>query len=430
MRYGLYIYGTTAACPGAEALAECNRAVTGRVRDMDMDFLRRFDVQGVAEKIRVLAGDRCSVEITAPPQSPKGTQFLRIMTTYEQAASVLPLLHAVAADQDLALYDAETKRTFFRELLHRPFIRGRLRAEALLRGIQAQMKPLWSIRRISSQMTDRDFQRDYVVTLKKDPKRPFLTRCEAFRTCLASLLEDGETLYTDYQCFTVAGERYALSFCLEGYKRHADQMGYYEDDKHPRMKLIRRMGVDKAFRWIRRSGADEERILGRMHISEMRCAYPNPADRFAASVNISKWEMRQGDMLYAAVGMDDEGLVISVVAESWAMDPRSCSALSFRGDAMRPVLRVLERHVPCLGVRFNEDNHIPAELLQEIIDDAKAQKDVPEAFIRWAEAHKDGGGMINIWVNPCTSVDDNDDWRGDMYDWPDYYCMDEDPPVE
>ena len=429
MCYGLYIYATEAACPGAAAINVCNCAVTGREEDMDIDFLRAFDVQGVAEKIRVLAGDRCSVEIAAPPLAPEGTQFLRIVTTYEQAESVLPLLHAVAADRDLVLYDAETKRTFFRELLHRPFIRGKLRAETLIRGIQAKMKPVWSIRRIGSPMTARDFQRAYVVTLKKDPTKPFLTRCEEFRACLESLLEAGETLYTDFGCFTVAGDRYGLSFCLEGYKRHADQMGYC-DGKQPRVKLLRRIGVDEAFRWIRRSGADAERIRSRMNIGEMCGAYLNPADRFAASVNISKWERRQGDAKYAQAGVDAGDLVISAVAERWAMNPQGCSALSLTGDAARPVQRVLERHVPCLGRRLDEDNHIPVELLQDIIDDAKTQGDVPEAFIRWAEAHKDGCGMINIRVAPLMTVDDNDDWHDDMYDWPQSHCTDENPAVE
>ena len=81
---------------------------------------------------------------------------------------------------------------------------------------------------------------------------------------------------------------YEIVYCAEGYKKSADRIGYVEDGQG-RACLIRRMSCGLAVKHCRRLEKGPVRaIYGRMKEAEWVARYPNPADRFVASVNFEK----------------------------------------------------------------------------------------------------------------------------------------------
>lgn len=171
----------------------------------------------------------------------------------------------------------------------RRLFKVKMRIADYMHAILATMKPVFLIRKIQVSATGLDYA--YVVTLRKDMTKRFLNRCSEFYCCLKNQLQADEKLYTEADCFTIAGEDYTISFCLEGYKKRANQLGYYHQGV-PQTKQIKRMGCEEGIRWLKRNDIEIENVLERMNCSKMIEAYPNPADRFVASVNISKVERR------------------------------------------------------------------------------------------------------------------------------------------
>ncbi|MBQ6692539.1 MAG: hypothetical protein IJN00_04310 [Clostridia bacterium] len=305
---------------------------------------------------------------------------------------------------------------FYQDLVDPAFLSVKKRIEDFRRAILNDMAPVWSMRKIGV-CKDARHHYSYVVTLRKDPARPFIQRCEAFYLCLKKALTDGETLETRNECFTVFGSRYSISFSLEGYKKRPNQMGYYEWSS-PRVKLLNRMGCTEAFFWIKKNGIALPSILERMNFNEMVRAYPNPADRFVASVNITKWQCdpkRPFEACYCAISQRHEEVVFHVVPHDHHKNEKSISALTIGSENAAPILSVINEFYPYFYARcFLEPNHLPLEMWRKIVE-AAAQKmkeylkeksyteaKILDVFIRWSEAQLEeycvtaDGYMFNI----------------------------------
>jgi len=422
--YRLYIYKTSAVTAKAPAIGICNLAVSTNSENVwklenAEDYMCNFDAEKVAKELEYQLGNKCRIyHLRSKPQYGK-VEYLCIATSYAHAAEVLPYIHCVTASKDLVLYDAETKQTFFRELVNNTFITVKSRISDITQAILSEMKPVWSIRKIGESSTDRDHDYCYVVTLRKSQNKAFKERCKQFHDCLTAHLNQEEILDTSDECFTIRGQWYSISFCLEGYKKHPDQLGYFHHG-YPRTKLIRRMGCEEAFRWVKQSNSNLNTIIKRMTFRELEQAYPNPADRFVKSVNISKWESRCGlGVRYCGIGFYGSEILFHIVPDEYYEDQyresRHISVLAVREGIAAPILSVVEKYYPYFSRRYYlEENHLPIEMLRQIVDDAKEERaeytkthkydhaKLLDIFIQWSEAQlylyefTGEGRMINV----------------------------------
>lgn len=424
MLYRLYVYKTSATTAKAPAIGICNLAVSTNSENVwklenAEDYMYDFNAIKVARELEDQLGDKCRIyHLKSKPQY-GGVEYLCIATSYAHAAEVLPYIHCVTASKDLVLYDAETKQTFFRELINSTFITVKSRISDFTQAILSEMKPVWTIRKIGEFATDRDHDYCYVVTLRKSQTENFKDRCKAFYDCLTTHLNQEEALDTSNECFTIRGKWYSISFCLEGYKKHPDQLGYFHQG-HPKTKLIRRMGCEEAFRWVQQSNSNLNTIMKRMNFRELERAYPNPADRFAKSVNISKWETRCGlGIRYCGIGFYGSEILFHIVPDEYYEDQyresRHISVLAVQEGIADPILSIVEKYYPYFSQRYYmEENHLPIEMWRQIVDDAKEKRSeyiktprynharLLEIFIQWSEAQLDlyeltgEGRMINV----------------------------------
>lgn len=165
----------------------------------------------------------------------------------------------------------------------------------LIDRIQSEMSRVGNIYLIEKSSDANFRRRSYVVTLKKIPGITLEQRAEAFARCVFKALYDDEQLVCTDKCFRVIGDSYELCFCLEGYAKHPNQIGYVTEEGVSAVEMMHRMATEIAFGWMRANGGDSEkkRIMERMNSDELRGAYPNPAERFIASVRISKEIVKQ-----------------------------------------------------------------------------------------------------------------------------------------
>ncbi len=139
----------------------------------------------------------------------------------------------------------------------------------------------------------------YIVTLKKWHCFSLEQRTQSFADCLRGALVEGETLDYSNQCFTVHGQSYAFTYCLEAYRNSAHIRCFVEDGR-PTTAFLHRLGYEGALRWVRRNCPGRlPSIEKAMSNPEMVSAYPNPTDRFDQIVrevkSYQKWRSPERD---------------------------------------------------------------------------------------------------------------------------------------
>lgn len=389
MLYRLYLYGTDATTVSAPAIRIINRTlVSGSAKEWKFDnaaaHMKVFDIKAVIERIEKELTDpvthtcKCKAIEKYPPQHNAKVGFIFVATSYDRAAEVLPRLHMIAAENDLVLYDAETHRSFFRELVDRTNITMKIRQQEMHRIILNEMKPLWKIRRIESSYEERDKACSYVVTIRKNPQVSFEERNKQFYQLLQKNLRDDERLICKNQCYTISGEWYEISYVLEGYKKHPDKIGYVEKwygEYRPQVSLLHRMGADAAFRWLQENAPEEKvRVQERMLASEMRKRYPNPGERFVESVKISKWQKKQVfDIKYGKYGGE---FSFHVVPNDTYHNRNNISYLEINGTGASIILGFIHDVYPDIYERYFECNHISSQAWERIVDRIREAKDM------------------------------------------------------
>jgi hypothetical protein len=152
------------------------------------------------------------------------------------------------------------------------------------------MQPTWKIRCLYFSFHARNQSCAYAVTIRKDFTASFAERNARFYECLQKNLAHGETLLCDNQCYTVVGEFYRLTYVLEGYKKHPNQIGYVEAGQ-PCVSLLRRMSAEEAFRWMKDYREEGKLVQAQMNLAEMMRNYPNPSQRLIQIVKTAKREL-------------------------------------------------------------------------------------------------------------------------------------------
>ena len=178
---------------------------------------------------------------------------------------------------------------FLRDLGDGAFVTMRSRQQALHRAILRDMQPIWKIRCLYVSFHARNQSCAYAVTIRKDFTASFAERNARFYECLQKSLVYGETLLCENQCYTVVGEFYRLTYVLEGYKKHPNQIGYVEAGQ-PCVSLLRRMSAEEAFRWMKDYREEGKLVQTQMNLAEMVQKYPNPSQRLIQIVKTAKRE--------------------------------------------------------------------------------------------------------------------------------------------
>ncbi|MBQ4577423.1 MAG: hypothetical protein IJA84_00030 [Clostridia bacterium] len=389
MRYRVYLYGTKAEHKALPVVNWVNRAVAAH-EDREWKAhgadhrIAAFDAEAVLRQIEetlTVAGIcKCRPLVEYAPVIHGTVAYLKVVTSYEKAAEVLPKLYAIAAEHDLVLYDAETDRTFFRDLVDRGHIDLRLRERELYRAILREMQPLWKIRSIPDPAEEGEHRRFYVVTLRKDPQVSFEERNEKLYRCLKANLKDEEKLTCSARYYRIDGPRYTIRYAVEGYKKNADRFGSRKYGISRSIPLLR-MGTEAAWRWMEGcTEMERDDILARMRFTEMRKAYPNPAQRLAESIRITKWQRKQPfDIRYSGVGLYGSEIVFRAVP--WRTnDSGNLSALKIEEESATFLLPFIEEFYPYLYDRYYlTENHLPWQTWRDILD---RLKEVRETILR------------------------------------------------
>ena len=215
----------------------------------------------------------------------------------------------------MTLFDAETKRILITDITDDAYITMKIRRQELHNAISNSMKPIRKIRRIEFASGKIEKSRSYVVTICKDAAVSFLERTARFHDCLYNNLCEGEELICENRYYTVKGRGYILNYILEGYKKHADTIGFTENGINC-TELLNRMGTEEAYRWLGTcTGEERNDIFNRMSFREMKAAYPNPAQRLNESIKITKWQRKQVfNIQYRGLGCYGSGVSFHAVS--------------------------------------------------------------------------------------------------------------------
>lgn len=377
MLYRLFIYKSTAASCSALAVRITNAAVSiGAEREWKGNeaakFMGHFNAENVKMQIEAEAGSRCNVYVCCPPDGYEQKKFLYIATSYAMAREVLPILYTIAMKNSLLLYDAETGKSFFKNLFDNTLITFKIRKQELLPCIMSEMKPVWKLHNISGYYDKRNNTSSYTLTVRRDPEKTFLERTEDLYNCLKGHLWEDERLVCENRAFTVSGEGYSLIFTFEGYYKHADKSGYYENGRAC-WYLTRRMNMEVAHKWMNGcSDIEKEIILKRMNFREMVDKFPNPADRLAASIRITKWQRKQiFGVSYDGLGPYGAEIIFHVVPDDCYQNADSISVLKIDEDAATFILPFIHDIYPYFYKRYSAENHVPCEMWRDITNRIK-----------------------------------------------------------
>lgn len=166
------------------------------------------------------------------------------------------------------------------------------RARQLNDAIFQTHQDIYTVR--SLDIADRlpEYSRYRAITLKKSYDKTVEERVQILYKTLKNNLLYNEELLTDNGCFIIRGKDYQIVYCIETYKKNADRIWYIENGKVC-SSLIRRMGIEVAFKWLKYNPKCRKVIGERMYLEAMIKTYPNPADRFVASVDMEKHFIKQ-----------------------------------------------------------------------------------------------------------------------------------------
>lgn len=387
MLYRIYLYSSSAATGSAPAIGIVNAAVSTNSEKQwngneATHFMNSFDADAVICQIETELTDpitnkcKCHPMVKYPPKKYDQIGYIFIATSYAKAAEVLPRVHAIAAENNLVMYDAETNRSFYMDLVDNTYLTLRNRQQELHQVILKEMKPLWNVRRINFFSEERDKGAAYVVTIRKDPKASFEERNEKFYKCLSQNLRGEEKLICEDQCYTISGKWYKITYVLEGYKKHPNRTGFVENGI-PRVDLLHRMGADQAFRWMATcSDTEKSDIQKRMQFQEMMNAYPNPAKRFVESMKITKWQRKQVfDIRYSGFGYYGSEILFHVVADDFYKNAANISVLKIEEESASFILPFINDIYPDFYARYYlTSNHLSSEMWVRILDRLREAK--------------------------------------------------------
>lgn len=388
MRYRLFLYKTDISSPTAPAIFDINEAISKGTIDAWKDniadgYLVDFNTGAVVTQIKneftnpLTKQSLCNAVSQFPPAGLLQIAFISVTTSFAVASRILPRLYAIAAENDLVLYDAETNKTFYRELVDSGYIALRLRQQTLHRIIEKQMQPLCRIHRLEFDTASCKRNASYCVTLRKDTEISFTDRVQRFYDLLCRNLEYGESLILENRCFKINSELYSITYVLEGYKKHSDKIGFMCHGK-PCSDFMHRAGTVISYKWMNSCTKQEQNdIFSRMSLFEMNKLYPNPADRFTASVNITK-RQRKLPFYIRFSGIDCYGsdVLFYLLPDTETDDANSISVLNMEEGAASFILPFVEDVYPEIYDYYYDTSHLSQKTWERLLSRLRWAKDI------------------------------------------------------
>lgn len=375
MLYRLFIYNTSAVINGAPAIEIINSAINSNSdqewkEDEAADSMLDFDVASIKNQIERELLNKCRVSVKYSPDECDRRPYLYVATSYARACEVLPRLCAISAENGLALYDAETNKTVFRDLIDETLIRHKLREQQIKNHLLEECKPIWNYQQIASYADSRDKKSTYVLTLRKNPDVSLENRVRQIYETLLRSISDDEKLICENASFIVSGKWYSITICVEAYKKHPNMIGFCADNGHPLTALLKRMSCYEASKWMRQCSKTEiSDIEKRMNFYEMEGRYENPADRFVKSVIITKRQRKEiFDVRYSGIGCYGSEILFHLVPDSYYRDGERLSVLKIEEESASFILPFIADIYPLIYKRYYlTENHLTSEMWEDII---------------------------------------------------------------
>ena len=386
MRYRTFLYNTKAARKSAIALNTINRNLRNNFPEWDKGnepehSMLPFDTEGASKRIKADLSDdavqKCVIHIWNTPIEKIG--YICVDTMFEYIDQVWPSLVKIALQMQLVVLDAQTGQYEFEPRDFRYAWRNMaLRIPDLNEQIRKNTVSIWRLRKLYKQNIDNHPEAAYVLTLDKNREIPLYERTEAFYHLLESLLKEDEKLSIQDQCFTIYGPWYTISYTIEAYRKNADTRCYMLFDT-ARVEKLHRISCERALRWIKDHPGKKHstyfEIVERVFFTEMVCECPNPADRFCASLNITKALQKEKlDIDYSSFqGFGAQIMIHRVPNQFCLLSDEQCrdsiSALKIGEELATFILPFVEEEYPYFYERYYlTDNHIPGNMLRKIKD--------------------------------------------------------------
>lgn len=372
MIYRLFLYKTRGFKAIAPVIDMTARAFKNREfysNDLSYGILT-FDTEKVKAEIEKLSSSDSGTALCKvfAEKAKNNKKYIKIVTSYDKIKEVINTVYFIAVKYGLELYDAEKDRSYFHtDLFDERFVTAKMRTKEIRDRITEGTDGLWRIKKLAFYDEGYYNYASYCVTLVKIKGIPFEKRVTDFYSLLLSSLKNGEELITSDRCFTVKSEYYEITYCLEGYKKDADKIGYMENGE-PKTVVLHRMSCEKAFKWASDNLKCDVSFI--MNVYEMKEYYPNPADRFVKIINIMKQDEKEKYFSvshFTSIG----GSLNFKVVDAYGFNEEETSLFSIDETDMGPVFTVVKEFYPYLSERYYDRNHIPAEMMRDIVDKAK-----------------------------------------------------------
>ena len=391
MKYRFVLYGTWETTKGTIALNNANsilrKTVTGQETGEGLDrYLISFDAFRVARQVRAeldLAEDRIT-EVSVRT-TPKEKEYICVQTPSQNAHNVWPVMVLVALREGLAALDVQLNRYVFEPAsLGFAWRDLTLRLRELNEQIIHKTESIWKLRRLYKNHFIRYSEAAYVVTLAKSQKFGLRERTMSFYRLLLELSRPDETVLCSDRCFVIKAPNYKISYTIEAYRKNPDVICYM-DKESICVEKLHRISCEKAFEWLRnnpgetagdrtgKTGSNTHRTLERLAFTELVYRYGNPADRFCASLDITKALLKESlDVDYSCYRDFGPAIMFHKVPLNqcrWQdeYDMQTFSALKIEADTASFILPFIEEKYPYFKDRSSlADNHIPAKMLEDI----------------------------------------------------------------
>ena len=136
------------------------------------------------------------------------------------------------------------------------------------------------------------------------------------------------------------------------------------------------MSCEAAFKWAKENMTVRNKKYGYcMYVTEMVQAFPNPADRFVKGINIKKHILKE-KFRYDYCGYYGGAIDFKTVFPYKTYEPAEVSVLSIDEDDALPLLKVISKFYPYFSDRYYESNHLPAEMVRDIINEMKKVREL------------------------------------------------------
>ena len=172
-----------------------------------------------------------------------------------------------------------------------------------------------------------------------------------------------------------------MIYVLEGYKKHADRIGYVLW-RQAQTELLHRMGCEEVFRILSKSRRDiREEFFNRMSILELTEKYPNPADRFVSIFTTERQQAKQKLQIecgtkYSPCERFGNGFEFHLLLTGSIQNHEELSWLRMDHYAASFILPFIAEFFPPMDDRYYEESHIAIQTWEKITERVREARDM------------------------------------------------------